>query len=649
VEYTSLVPLLECKPNCLPPHFRGLYSLDQISREEENLPPLGCVVVAAVWLMEESEMSLTTNAINKIYNEGALNLKPRLQVLDVKKIGGNEKDRYRVVLSDGVTYQQTMLATQLNMLVVNEQIRKFCIIQLDEYMCSEVSNRKIIIALALNVVDTSPTARIGNPNNTGAPGQSQGQSNQQGGAQQQHQQQQPRQQQQQQQQRSTYGTKSNNMNQNQQYMPIDSLNPYQPVWTIKARVTAKSDMRTWENARGKGHLCSVDLLDQQGGQIKATMFNAEADKFFNVFQADQVYIISKGQLKLANKKFNRLPSEYEITLGRESEVTFCQDDGNINKQQFDFVRIDELPNTDAGDYIDLCGVVKSIAPIANIMSRNGRELTKRTLTILDEGLLSVELTMWGDEARKYNEDELAGNPVVAFKSLKVGDYGGRSLSSSYGSKVMVNPDIPEAHKLRAWYDSKGRSADISSISSNRGGGKSSQRSTLAEISEIQLSPEKPEYFDVVATITHIASTMEKPPWYEACQKDSCNKKVTQSDQGYFCEKCNDTYSSFSPRYIMRLNASDNTGTKWVTAFNDSAVSIVQAEAKTLHGYKEEGNTVAYDDVFKKAQFATYVFTLRASMRRVEDEMRTELTVQRVKAVSFKEESQQLLEEIRAYA
>jgi replication factor A1 len=42
-------------------------------------------------------------------------------------------------------------------------------------------------------------------------------------------------------------------------IPIESLNPYQNKWTIKARVTAKGEMKTWNNAKGSGNLFKIDV------------------------------------------------------------------------------------------------------------------------------------------------------------------------------------------------------------------------------------------------------------------------------------------------------------------------------------------------------------------------------------------------------
>ena len=36
------------------------------------------------------------------------------------------------------------------------------------------------------------------------------------------------------------------------------------LFTFQARVTKKSDIKQWNNAKGKGHLFTVDLVDDSG-------------------------------------------------------------------------------------------------------------------------------------------------------------------------------------------------------------------------------------------------------------------------------------------------------------------------------------------------------------------------------------------------
>lgn len=65
--------------------------------------------------------------------------------------------------------------------------------------------------------------------------------------------------------------------------PIAGLSPYQNKWTIKARVTAKSPIRTWANARGEGKLFSIDLVDESG-EIRATAFKDQCDKYYDMIE-----------------------------------------------------------------------------------------------------------------------------------------------------------------------------------------------------------------------------------------------------------------------------------------------------------------------------------------------------------------------------
>jgi replication factor A1 len=70
------------------------------------------------------------------------------------------------------------------------------------------------------------------------------------------------------------------------------------------------------------------------------------------------------------------------------------------------------------------------------------------------------------------------------------DAAGRSLNASFGSQMLINPDIKPAHELRAWWDSQGkeRVAAFDSLSKGRtpGGGGGDQRKSFGQVREAKL-------------------------------------------------------------------------------------------------------------------------------------------------------------------
>lgn len=92
-------------------------------------------------------VNLTTNAIPAIIS-GDVNAKPLVQILDVALISNrntnykSQQQRYRLLLSDAVLSHHAMLATQLNDRVQTGRVLKGSVVQLLDYICTPLKNRK---------------------------------------------------------------------------------------------------------------------------------------------------------------------------------------------------------------------------------------------------------------------------------------------------------------------------------------------------------------------------------------------------------------------------------------------------------------------------------------------------------------------------
>ena len=182
-----------------------------------------------------------------------------------------------------------MLAAPLCPLVANNQLEVGSIVEITELLKNEVSGQQVIILMGVNVlgkqdVNAAPAASTSAPPTANpaanpyaaapppapAPAQPNPYANPYGGA------------------SNSRPVVRDNMGGNTNFMPINALNPYANRWTIKARITNKSDMRRWNNAKGEGNLFSIDLLDAHGSEIKGTFFKEDADKFFPLLQESKV-------------------------------------------------------------------------------------------------------------------------------------------------------------------------------------------------------------------------------------------------------------------------------------------------------------------------------------------------------------------------
>eukprot|EP00854_Cymbomonas_tetramitiformis_P020089 gene20089-24048_t len=457
-----------------------------------------------------SSAMLTSNAIASLHSDEKGEF--AVQVLTVKPF--KETGRYSCTLTDGTTKTKAMTTKTSSLLFKDGDVEDFGVVKILEWTTNEVrgENAKPIVQRSM----TSGSRRV---------------------------------------------------------QPISSLNPYAPSWTIKARVTSKSDMRVF-NRKTDGQqakVFNIELVDEQacakvaqGTEIQATMWHEVADRCFAQFQVNKVYFISKGTLKPANRQYSQVNNQYELTINERTEIDECMEEASFPVvPTYNLVSFGNLAaQIDGKNSFDVMGVVQTVGELGSVKRKSdGNELFRRDITLVDSESRSVHLTVWNRLATEEPGPELASkmssgeNVVLLAKNLRATSYNGVSISTVARSQLFLNPECSEAAELRTWYEGGGKDAPTvaagAGLSTALGPGSlQGTKSNLKEMQPEELAPASaaPEFFVMRSTVCRIKP--DQPMYYLACPEEGLNYKVVEENGGYWCEANQKRYPNFKRRYIM---------------------------------------------------------------------------------------------------
>jgi len=185
----------------------------------------------------------------------------------------------------------------------------------------------------------------------------------------------------------------------------------------------------------------------------------------NKIQQGKCFTFSRGNVRIANRQYNRCNHRYELVFDRDALVEEAADNAKIDTIKFSFSDLHALQSKALPCSVDLVGVVTSFKPALAFTSREGKELVKREVIIADDTATSITVAIWGDRAKQ--EDKLfEGHPVVCFKNVALREWqGGRTGSLWEAGAMQLRPtNLAEAQRLEKWWANGGAQANLTSLS-----------------------------------------------------------------------------------------------------------------------------------------------------------------------------------------
>ena len=108
----------------------------------------------------------------------------------------------------------------------------------------------------------------------------------------------------------------------------------------------------------------------------------------------QVYLISGGTIKLANKMNSYLNNDYEIHLNDQSTIEEINDEDNkLPPVNLNLIKINEIRQKHINKKIDIVGIIIEIKKPVKLKI-NSKDISIRDVTIIDESNTQITVTCW---------------------------------------------------------------------------------------------------------------------------------------------------------------------------------------------------------------------------------------------------------------
>ena len=473
------------------------------------------------------------------------------------------------------------------------------------------------------------------------------------------------------------------------YTSLKLLTTLSKDYKLLVKVTSKGEIKQYRS--GKGKLFSFVIMDELGNKMQAVGFDKIADKFKDEIVENNIYEITGGYIRTADKRFDPPGSDYKLILTESTTITKKDDEEKNFKDKFTdpdnkFWNINEIKEAQINTIVNVVCLVGDKGEPTYKDTKSGSILIRK-MFVVDQSNEKMELTLW----RNLTQLNMNNGDILVCKKVRVNDFGGKNLTSTTESKIYINPiitDFPEIAKeiqsLKLFAEQNEINKGINPQSDNNNDNnikknestKANIASNKPEINNSNINNnntiQKKEFNDKIvyidsildemnkyaltdfdhrfpfykirATVTHLGHTEKN--FYPGCPNRECNRKLTFSNGDWICQSCRQSFKT--PRYYYSLNirVKDCSSEYWVDIFGKPAEMIMNINADDYRNILVNRDEEKLGQISEGVEYKEFYFLLKVRLNKYNDTTKKKFTATKIERINKKESTGKLMNDLK---
>uniref|UniRef100_A0A803N649 Uncharacterized protein n=1 Tax=Chenopodium quinoa TaxID=63459 RepID=A0A803N649_CHEQI len=183
-------------------------------------------------------------------------------------------------------------------------------------------------------------------------------------------------------------------------VPLDKLTPKNKRYKIKVKVKEKSPTKYLE---GKKAFQKLVFEDDEGNEMRGTLFEDDIENFKTVLEHQKEYIISDAPIRNTNPMFRHKKGDYYLSFGGTTTIqSLNPNSGPIVPK---YTPNAEVPPTSSeDDRYDILGVIVHLEDTRKKKTRNGYEFDVLNIVVVDASVQrmadALVISVYGELATK---------------------------------------------------------------------------------------------------------------------------------------------------------------------------------------------------------------------------------------------------------